>query len=89
MKSRILVENACSLIGVVDTEGILKEGEVYVQTCPDSTENSKMIPTVITGKVVVTRSPCLHPGDIRLLTAVDRPQLKHLMNVIVFSSEGI
>jgi RNA-dependent RNA polymerase len=43
----------------------------------------------VTGKVVVTRSPCLHPGDIRLLTAVDKPELAHLVNVIVFSSKGL
>jgi len=37
---------------------------------------------------VVTRNPCTHPGDIRLLRAVNRPALAHLFNVIVFSSKG-
>ena len=39
-------------------------------------------------KVIVTRNPCTHPGDIRLLTAVDRPCFHHLFNCIVFSSKG-
>lgn len=42
----------------------------------------------VTGNCMVTRNPCTHPGDIRLLKAVDRPELSHLVNVIVFSSKG-
>jgi hypothetical protein len=44
-------------------------------------------PPVVTilGPVVVTRNPCMHPGDIRVLTAVEPPPgLKHLRDVIVF-----
>jgi RNA-dependent RNA polymerase len=40
------------------------------------------------GDVLVTRNPCTHPGDLRVLTAVDRPELRHLVNVIVFSTLG-
>jgi len=29
----------------------------------------------------VTRNPCSHPGDIKLLKAVDHPNLKHLNNM--------
>lgn len=43
---------------------------------------------ILQGKVVVSRNPCTHPGDIRLLDAVDRPELQHLVNVIVFPSTG-
>lgn len=38
--------------------------------------------------MIVTRSPSVHPGDIRSLQCVDRPELRHLENVIVFSSKG-
>jgi RNA-dependent RNA polymerase len=38
--------------------------------------------------VVVTRNPCFHPGDIRLLTAIDVPALHQLKNVIVFPMDG-
>jgi len=43
---------------------------------------------IIEGDVLVTRNPCTHPGDIRLLKCVDRPQLRYLFNVVVFSSKG-
>ena len=43
---------------------------------------------ILTGDLMVTRNPCLHPGDIRVLTAVNRPELSHLYNVVVFSSKG-
>ncbi len=37
---------------------------------------------------MITRNPCTHPGDIRVLTGVDRPEFAHLTNVVVFSSKG-
>ena len=30
----------------------------------------------------------MNPGDLRLLQGVDRPELRHLYNVVVFSSKG-
>ncbi len=45
----------------------------------------------VSGEVLVGRSPSLHPGDIRKVTAVnpeDYPQLKHLIDVVVFSQHG-
>lgn len=36
----------------------------------------------------MTRNPCLNPGDLRLLQGVDKPELRHLFNVVVFSSKG-
>ena len=59
--------------------------------------------TVVSGQVVVTKNPCSHPGDIRLLKAIgeDDPrfndgdygyQLKqyfrNLVNVVVFPTTG-
>lgn len=43
---------------------------------------------ILQGKVVVSRNPCTHPGDIRLLDAVNKSELQHLVNVIVFPSTG-
>lgn len=43
---------------------------------------------LIEGEVLVTRNPCTHPGDIRLLQCVNRPELRYLFNVVVFSSKG-
>ena len=36
----------------------------------------------------MTRNPCLHPGDVRQLEAVDVPQLGHLVDCIVFPRQG-
>jgi hypothetical protein len=43
---------------------------------------------VIVGDVLVTKNPCSHPGDIRKVKAVDVPELRHLQNVVVFSTAG-
>lgn len=43
---------------------------------------------ILQGKILVTRNPCTHPGDIRLLSAIDVPELRYLENVIVFPSTG-
>ena len=43
----------------------------------------------LTGPVVVTRNPCLHPGDVRQLQAVDVPNLSHLVDCIVFPQSGM
>ena len=51
-------------------------------------EFSKTSKQLLTGPVVVTRNPCLHPGDVRLLNAVFAPQLAHLVDCVVFPSHG-
>lgn len=43
---------------------------------------------VITGICVVGRNPSLHPGDVRVVEAVDVPELRHLKNVVVFPKTG-
>ncbi|POS80146.1 RNA-dependent RNA polymerase [Diaporthe helianthi] len=43
---------------------------------------------VITGLCVVGRNPSLHPGDVRVVEAVDAPELGHLKNVVVFPKTG-
>lgn len=43
---------------------------------------------VVTGVCVVGRNPSLHPGDVRVVEAVDRPELRHLRDVVVFPQKG-
>lgn len=47
--------------------------------------NSYMI---VKGLCVVGRNPSLHPGDLRVVEAVDVPMLRHLRNVVVFPANG-
>ncbi len=39
-------------------------------------------------RVVVTKHPCHHPGDMRTFNAVDKPELRHLRDCIVFPQKG-
>ncbi|KAI0540386.1 RNA dependent RNA polymerase-domain-containing protein [Xylaria digitata] len=43
---------------------------------------------VIKGLCVVGRNPSLHPGDLRVVEAVDVPALRHLRDVVVFPANG-
>lgn len=40
------------------------------------------------GDVIITKCPCMHPGDVRRLRAVDVPQLRHIRDCVVFPSRG-
>ena len=82
-KTRIFVPGAICLIGVMDEYGLLREGEVFVQS-----RDRRGAPRIWTGLVAVGRSPSLHPGDIRRLIARDVAELRHLVNVVVFPSRG-
>ena len=69
----------------MDESGFLKEGEIYCYT------HDEAGPRLLTGQVVVTRSPALHPGDVQCVTAVDVPAdnpLRALHNLVAFSSHG-
>ncbi|KAL3170026.1 hypothetical protein MRX96_015098 [Rhipicephalus microplus] len=44
--------------------------------------------TVLTGTVLVTKCPCLHPGDVRKFTAVNVTSLHHIKDCIVFPANG-
>lgn len=43
---------------------------------------------VIEGVCILARNPSLHPGDIRVVRAVDIPELYHLKNVVVLPQTG-
>lgn len=54
---------------------------------------SKFPKETIFGPVIVTKNPCSHPGDIRLLHAIgeDDERYEHfrdMINVIVFPAKG-
>ena len=69
----------------MDETGVLEEGQIYAFTQNESEGQ------LITGDVVITRSPALHPGDVQCVTAVNVPSdspLQALHNVVVFSAKG-
>ena len=44
--------------------------------------------TIVGTEVLVTRNPCLHPGDTQKFKAVQHDELSHLVDCIVFPSQG-
>ncbi|CAD7926202.1 unnamed protein product, partial [Amoebophrya sp. A120] len=103
-RTAVRVAKGRTLLGIPDDFGVLRENEVFVRiTKPDHLRPHEASAVehidgplsaceVIRGPVTVTKNPCLHPGDIRLPTAVDgeevRQKLGHLRDVVVFSTEG-
>lgn len=86
-KARVLVPEAATLIGVMDEEGVLEYGEVFLQVQPPDAPDDAG-PQVIEQNVAVYRSPGKHPGDVLVLRAVHHPALCHLINVVVFPRVG-
>ncbi|CAF0897911.1 unnamed protein product [Rotaria sordida] len=73
-----------AMFGVIDESRTLQYGEVFIQ----HTSNSQLESEIVLGYVAVTKNPCLYPGDIRVLKAIDIPHLHHLHDCIVFPCNG-
>ncbi|ORY92106.1 RNA dependent RNA polymerase-domain-containing protein [Syncephalastrum racemosum] len=85
-KAKIHIPKGAFLLGVIDETNTLQEGEVFCQISVEKNDGARR--HIITGEAVVFRNPCFHPGDVRKVQAVDRPELHHLHDVLVFSSQG-
>ncbi|RVW89216.1 RNA-dependent RNA polymerase 1 [Vitis vinifera] len=100
-KTRIFVPNGRSMMGCLDETRTLEYGEVFVQISGtggrQSFGDSLMFygsgshhdNFILEGKVVVAKNPCLHPGDVRILSAVDVPALHHMVDCVVFPQKGM
>ncbi|CAA6656073.1 unnamed protein product [Spirodela intermedia] len=82
-KCRIFVPRGRVLIGCLDEARALNYGQFTSEKIDGTT-------AAVIGKVVVTKNPCLHPGDIRVLDAVYEWILeeKGLVDCIVFPQKG-
>uniref|UniRef100_A0A7N0V2Y6 RNA-dependent RNA polymerase n=1 Tax=Kalanchoe fedtschenkoi TaxID=63787 RepID=A0A7N0V2Y6_KALFE len=98
-KARIFVPKGRWLMGVLDELAVLEQGQCFIQVSSPKLENcflkhgSRFSQTqkslqVVEGYVVVAKNPCLHPGDVRILEAVDAPGLHHLTDCLVFPQKG-
>lgn len=86
-RSRILLENGVTLLGIMDETGFLKEGEIY---CVFEQKQGKKV-ILKAESIAITRAPALHPGDIQVVKAVSIPldsPLQELNNCVVFSQHG-
>ena len=101
-KTKINVENGAFLLGVVDETGHLK-GHFDTKEEQSDEEKRKNAPQVFCqvsdpntpgkynvkeGLCIIARNPSLHPGDVRVVQAVDIPELRHLRDVLVLPQTG-
>ncbi|CAO4360100.1 unnamed protein product [Caenorhabditis nigoni] len=85
-----------SMLGVVDETGQLQYGQIFVQYTQNAAKKLPMrgpnmkVPEakIVTGKVLVTKNPCIVTGDVRVFEAVDIPELHHMCDVVVFPQHG-
>ncbi|KAI8486629.1 hypothetical protein Bbelb_356040 [Branchiostoma belcheri] len=75
------------MMGTMDETDRLQYGQVFLQYSRD-TDKAQAEKVVHEGQVTVTKNPCFHPGDMRKFTAVDVPELRHMVDCIVFPSRG-
>jgi len=71
--------------GATLTDKLAALPEVFVHV---SSPEKNGQPKVIEGVCILARNPSLHPGDIRVVRAVNEPKLRHLIDVIVFPQTG-
>ncbi|KAG2701590.1 hypothetical protein I3760_06G052900 [Carya illinoinensis] len=98
--TRIFVPNGRVMIGCLDETRALEYGQVFLQVSRFSRElcsqSSHMFSVsssnpknfIFEGEVIVARNPCLHPGDVRVLQAVNVPALHHIVDCVVFPQKG-
>lgn len=102
-KARIPVEHGAFILGCVDETATLK-GHFYGGHTPDlQPRDPASLPEiflqisdpamagkykVVEGVCILARNPSLHPGDVRVVRAVNVTQLQHLKNCVVLPQTG-
>lgn len=82
-KLKIPIEKSRNVYGVCDPSGKLKHKTVFFQP------TIRGQPIILNDtQVVVAKNPCYHPGDMRILRCVDVPECHHLVDCVVFPTEG-
>lgn len=79
------LDNPQSRPGATRSEKLASLPEVFLQI--DDTKK-KGYYKIIEGICILARNPSLHPGDLRVVRAVNVPTLYHLKNVVVFPQTG-
>ena len=85
-KARIPIKDGYTLHGLMDETGLLEEGQIFCIV-----EEGGSCQVIAGHNLVISRSPALHPGDVRTVTGVQVPvdsPLMQLRNCICFSSKG-
>lgn len=73
---------------LVDFCGVLEPDEVQLCFSSNFDDRTDELSDLDDREVLVARSPAHLPSDIRKVKAVFKPALRHLRDVIIFSSKG-
>ncbi|CAG8265197.1 unnamed protein product [Penicillium salamii] len=103
-KAKIVIDSGADLLGCIDETGTLEGhslskiaaartyeeklaalSEIFVQICREDQDGKY---EVIEGLCILARNPSLHPGDVRVVRAVNKPELRHLRDVVVLPQTG-
>ncbi|CAG8234887.1 unnamed protein product [Penicillium salamii] len=103
-KAKIVIDSGADLLGCIDETGTLEGHylskisaaqtheeklaalpEIFVQICREDQDGQY---EVIEGLCILARNPSLHPGDVRVVRAVNKPELRHLRDVVVLPQKG-
>ncbi|TKX19002.1 RNA-dependent RNA polymerase-like protein [Elsinoe australis] len=89
-KANMFIPDGAFILGCVDETATLRmdDGqlpEIFLQV-PDLQNGGNY--RVIEGTCILVRNPALHPGDIRVVKAVDCNKLRHLKDVVVVPQLG-
>lgn len=102
-KSHFKVEKSARILGVIDDYGILQENEVYCTIFKPGNKFGKKDELLnVSGRVMVTRNPCMHPSDIRVVNCIsyseakarfaekgiNKNHLEDLKNCVIFPQKG-
>ncbi|KAG9102986.1 hypothetical protein FRC06_000562, partial [Ceratobasidium sp. 370] len=95
-KARIPVPESYTLVGVCDEDNYLRTREIYACVQHFDHKTGRIDRHFLRGRMLVTRSPVIHPGDAQILWAIGDPppgspfegEGNHLPNCVVFSTRG-
>lgn len=85
---KLTVPYSTSVYAMPDPTGTLKEGEVFLQLSHFVDQATSLPIQVLRGECLVARSPCVHPCDVRKVTAVANQNLVRYDDVLVCSVLG-
>lgn len=88
-KAKLFIEKGAFVLGCVDETNTLRMDpgelpEIFIQVPGENESEWK----TAEGVCLLARNPSLHPGDIRVVRAVQCHALKHLKNVVVLPQQG-
>lgn len=103
-KAKIPIPQGAFVLGTIDETGLLRGHFDSLQTHADASreEKEKALPEIflqitdpqsgklkiIEGVCILARNPSLHKGDIRVVKAVNVPELHHLRDCVVVPQTG-